>query len=495
MQDSPAKNWYLAGAAAVVLLTLYRAVFLFFDQTDLFVDESQYWLWGQELRFGYYSKPPLIAWVIRLFTELAQSDAIYWVRMSSPLFHMVTALILGVLAKYLFSARTAFWVMVSYITVPAVGLGSWVTSTDTIMAPFYALALLFYFRLLEEGRTRDALFAGIAAGIAFMAKYAGVYFLLCALLAAVLMPSARPSWRQAAILFTAFLVVALPNIVWNLFNDLTTFEHTIDNAKWLRGASGYGADPRPLQLHFDELAEFFFSQFGVFGPILFGALIVCVFQPGSRTERLLLLFSVPIILLICIQALLSRANANWAAAAYLAAIVLTVHAMLERNNVRLLTVSVGIGLFLSIGFPLLTTAAYDVSIDGEKPVMRRMLGRESISLQLLDAAKKAGADVIALRNRDRVADLFYTGRDADVQFRVLAPPGRPTNYYELHYPLKAEDLEKTVLLVAHQHALPCGDRTISPFSALTTTGGAYHGGPLYTFVLEPACFDDLADRW
>ena len=78
----------------------------------------------------------MIAWVIRLFTELAQSDAAFWVRLPAPLFHMITALILGVLAKYLFGARTSFWVMVSYITVPAVGLGSWVISTDTIMAPF-----------------------------------------------------------------------------------------------------------------------------------------------------------------------------------------------------------------------------------------------------------------------------------------------------------------------------------------------------------------------
>ena len=58
MQDSPTKNWFMAGAIAVVLLTLYRVTFLWVDQTDLFVDETQYWLWGQEFRFGYYSKPP-----------------------------------------------------------------------------------------------------------------------------------------------------------------------------------------------------------------------------------------------------------------------------------------------------------------------------------------------------------------------------------------------------------------------------------------------------
>ncbi len=494
MQDRLAKNWFIAGVAAVVALTLYRIAFLWFDQTDLFVDESQYWLWGQKFDFGYYSKPPLIAWVISLFTGLAQSDAIPWVRLPSPLFHMVSAVILGVLARYLYNPKTAFWVMISYITVPAAGLGSWVISTDTIMAPFYALALLFYFRLLQEGKTRDALFAGLAAGMAFMAKYAGVYFLLCAFLAAVFMPSARPGWRNAAVLFVAFLVVAMPNIVWNFLNDLSTFNHTLDNAEWIRQAPPEVGD-KPLRLRFDKLAEFFFSQFGVFGPILFGALIVCVFQPGGQKERQLLLFSVPIILLICVQALLSGANANWAVAAYFAAIILTVHAMLERRHVKLLTASVAIGLFLSLAFPVLTSVAYDVSIDGEKPAMRRMLGRAAMSREIMDAARTVDADIITVRSRDIAADLFYTVGEGDAEFRVVAPPSGPTNYYELHYPLTALDMQKKVMLVTWRSPIQCGDRTITPFTALTTTGGAYHGGRLYAYVLEADCYDDLTNRW
>jgi hypothetical protein len=38
---------------------------LHFDSTDLFVDEAQYWFGRRNIDFGYYSKPPMIAWVIR----------------------------------------------------------------------------------------------------------------------------------------------------------------------------------------------------------------------------------------------------------------------------------------------------------------------------------------------------------------------------------------------------------------------------------------------
>ena len=64
-----AAPWLRPALLCVAAVTAARLVALGFNRTDLFVDESQYWLWGQSFDFGYYSKPPLIAWVIRLSTR------------------------------------------------------------------------------------------------------------------------------------------------------------------------------------------------------------------------------------------------------------------------------------------------------------------------------------------------------------------------------------------------------------------------------------------
>ena len=80
-----------SGLLIVLGFTLWRVVTLVFDRTDLFVDEAQYWFWAQNLDLGYYSKPPMIAWVIRAMTALSGSDAIYWIRLSGPLIHMLRA--------------------------------------------------------------------------------------------------------------------------------------------------------------------------------------------------------------------------------------------------------------------------------------------------------------------------------------------------------------------------------------------------------------------
>ncbi len=59
-----------------------------------------------------------------------------------------------------------------------VAVGSLLISTDTIMAPFFAAALYFHARLVETRALRYALLAGAMAGLAFLGKYAAVYFLL-----------------------------------------------------------------------------------------------------------------------------------------------------------------------------------------------------------------------------------------------------------------------------------------------------------------------------
>ena len=65
---------FALGLAGIALVTLWRVALLPFDSADLFVDDAQYWLWGQTLDWGYYSKPPLIAWILRLSTSIG-SDA------------------------------------------------------------------------------------------------------------------------------------------------------------------------------------------------------------------------------------------------------------------------------------------------------------------------------------------------------------------------------------------------------------------------------------
>src|SRR4051794_13274044 len=114
----------------IALVTFWRLTLLPFDSADLFVDDAQYWLWGQTLDWGYYSKPPLIAWILRLSTTIG-SDATFWIRAPLPLIHAVTALVLAFLARRLLGPRIGSLAGFGFVSLPAVALGSLLVSTDT----------------------------------------------------------------------------------------------------------------------------------------------------------------------------------------------------------------------------------------------------------------------------------------------------------------------------------------------------------------------------
>ena len=467
------RAWLRPAFLSVAAITLLRWVLLAFDRTDLYVDEAQYWLWGQEFAFGYYSKPPLIAWVIGVVTTVAGSDAPFWVRMPGAALHGVTALILAALAARLYGARVALWVAVAYATLPMVALGSLLMSTDTVMAPCFAAALYFHRRLTETPSARFAAFAGVAAGLALMAKYAAVYFLIGVALAALLRRDQRISWGNAGVMLAACLVVISPNIAWNLSHQLTTLSHTADNVGWVR------SDTPLSNLNPAGLVAFFVSQFAVMGPILFAALLVAIVRP--KDHHAMAAFVVPAVGIVCVQALLDKAYANWAVAAYFAGIILAIKVLDHRP--RLVAVSLAINGAFCVLLPLLVI--FPTIQLNDAPLLARQLGRADLSRQIIAMAVDKGGIPIYADNRDVLADLFYTGRDAGVTIYAPRREGRPRNHYEQRYALP-KGVKGSVLAVT---AMPPQCQQPATAFALHTKGGAYEGNGLAAWVVDAGCLN------
>ena len=102
-------SWFKPAFSLVAVVTAIRLILLAINYTDFFVVEAQYWLWAHHLAFGYFSKPPLIAGLIRAVTWAAQSDHIFWICMPGSVLHAATALILGVVANRILVRQTAIW--------------------------------------------------------------------------------------------------------------------------------------------------------------------------------------------------------------------------------------------------------------------------------------------------------------------------------------------------------------------------------------------------
>ncbi|HYN62979.1 MAG TPA: glycosyltransferase family 39 protein, partial [Candidatus Limnocylindrales bacterium] len=245
---------FALGLAGIALVTLWRVALLPFDRADLFTDDAQYWFWGQELAWGYYSKPPLIGWILRLSTAIG-GDGMFWIRLPLPLIHAGTAVLVALIGRRLFDARTGALAGFAYVSLPAVALGSLLVSTDTPMLFCFALAMLAQLRLAERRSVGWALILGVAVGTGLLAKYAMVYFPLVASLAALALPRARIALREAAFAALVAPVIVAPNLWWNATNGFATLHHTAYNVDW-QGAG----------LNLAELLEFWGGQFAVAGP-------------------------------------------------------------------------------------------------------------------------------------------------------------------------------------------------------------------------------------
>lgn len=465
---TPSDDWRRAALLVVVAATLLRLVLLAFNRTDLFVDESQYWLWGQDFAFGYYSKPPLIAWVIGLSTWIG-GDTPYFVRAPFALFHGATALILAALGNRLAGPRVALLVAATYVTLPMVAVGSLLASTDTIMAPFFAAALYFHTRLAVTRHAWLAVAAGVCLGFAFLAKYAALYFLIGVVGGAALIPALRIGWRNGALLLLAFAAVAAPNLIWNAAHGFSTVAHTADNISWVRNESPLGA------LSPASAAQFVLAQFGVAGPMVFAAVVAGFLR---RDTARLTVFALPSLLIVTAQALLDKAYANWAASAYFAGTIAAV--MVLARYPRLVWTSLAINGAVALILPLLTLVPA-ITVAGSDPLLDRWTGQAAMSRQIIDTAVARGGLPVVAQRRDVLADLFFTGVKSSLNFYAVPPDGRPMNHYEQTHALPA-DLTGPVLFIATTPPACAHERL-----ALDPGTGAYARAGLQAFVVDAGC--------
>ena len=466
--------------AFVVLVTALRLWALTFDATDVYTDESQYWFWGQSLNWGYFSKPPMIAWVSRLVTDLAGSNDDYWIRFPGAVLQGLAALAMMLAAGRVWGRQAAAWTGVLYVTLPYTSLGSVLFGTDSVMMPFYALGFWAYAGLTERRSVTLALALGMATGLGLMSKYAAVYLPLTAVLAAVVLPRARISWRDAGIAALTALLVLSPNVWWNVQTGLTTVRHVVDdNANWDETAAN------PLRG-----LEFLAQQILLVGPVIFVLLFVqgaLAWRRGAdRRLRWLWLMSWPILMLIVLQAGRAQAYPNWAVTAYVAGTLMVLPWLMARR--RWMYATLGINLALAVLVPVLFANAERIPAGNGRLLGYRYLGRAEMSAMIADAARDEGLGVILARDRGLLADLNLRLIDDPLRVYAMPSPGRPRHFYEQETAVP-EDLSEDALFIAFRMDLPCGTDQARPLGTLSADRGTYRGKQIGIWRVTPACIE------
>lgn len=247
-------------AGAIVLgTTLVRVLFLLSGQVDLVQDEAQYWDWSRRLQLSYFTKPPLIAFVIRFWTEIF-GDTAFGVRIGAVAGSALTQCILyfgiarlfkrpGLAVAVLVVANTTLLFLVSSVMM---------TTDNLLMTVWLAGVFSLYWTWKEPGRTLPfvCLFAACVAGV--VAKYTMVLLLPTALLwsaslgARGMLPR---GWfvRVIPVLIVGLAIGFLPVLIWNVQNDYAGFRHVFH----LAGVEGSRAE---TFVRFDRFPDYIGAQ-------------------------------------------------------------------------------------------------------------------------------------------------------------------------------------------------------------------------------------------
>ncbi len=465
-------------------------------------DEAQYWSWAQDLAWGYYTKPPMIAGVIAATTSVCGDDP-WCVRLGSPLLHSVTAVLIYAGAVRIWRTSSGYagaeiigiWAALLWLSLPAVSFSSYIVSTDVPLLTSWSLALVAHVRVLQEGPDSSkgiwwAVLLGLALGLGLLAKYAMGYFLLCAVLHALFTGAVRWWLTSRALLISLIVGLAIlsPNLVWNIESGWVTFVHVLENTNTV---AGEGAAAGLVDyFRFDKLGEFLGSQFGVFGPVVFAVylwrVVRAVRVTPSDGERFLLFFSLPILAIVTVQAFLSRANANWAATAYPAATLLVAGVAVEMGRRALLGISVAIHLVAALVLSVFFLDLPDITPPLKSDPLRKLRAWDAVVDSVVPILDAEPDRILLAEDRTVMAQLHYVLRDTPYRPLMWNYDEDADNHYELAEAYTPAPNGRALVVTEWDNPFPLLDQfwTVEALPPLRIPIGAGRERVIYRFKID-----------
>lgn len=481
---APAKTYEPWLVIFILALLAARLIANAFARTDLAFNEAQYWSWSRELDFGYFSKPPLIAWLIRGTSELCgNSEAC--LRSFPPVLNAIATWFVFLTGRALYGVRAGFWSAIVFDTLPLIAFLAGAVTPDAPLLLFWSIALYLWTVLIERKSMAWSVLLGLAVGVGLLAKYAMIYFPLCMACQAIFSTSARDALRdrRALVIVLVALVVIAPNLYWNYAQGFVTFDATASSAGWGRQAA-----------HLTHFVQFLLSQFLVYGPVLFFMVLwIAVAAIRGRTHSrvtdsrvvMLLTFSLPILILITVQSLISRTHASWTAAVAPAASILVTAWLLERRRRILFGATVATNALATSAMligPALPPGVFPAKSD---PFLR-MSGWEDVAASVRRELAKDGYRALVVDGRDLAAELLYYLRDSNVPLFVIGYRDAPANHFEMMSPYRMGAPEPVLFasLRAQSRAALKKFRSVTFLGSETLPGGGRKGRTLRFYSLS-----------
>jgi hypothetical protein len=332
-------SFHLGAVGVILAVAALRVWFLLTDTTlSLSTDEAHYWDWSRHLDWCYYSKGPLVAWMIRTSCWLYGADTMAAVRFPAVLCAALTMVGVYILMLRIYhDARFAFFALLAAQTLPFLHVGGLLMTID---APYCCawtwaavIALVIAERHTSGQQSNISWFVlGVIVALGVLAKHnmalfvpsLGLFLLLSKQHRALLV---RPGFWLMAI--TGAVVGGGPILWWNSQHEWVTFLHVGTQAGVQSASSG---------IRWLGCLEFLGTQAGLLLGFWFLLLVMGLVLVGRDWLRqriewhqlFLWCLALPIVLICLVFSFKVRIEPNWPVTAYITGLVLAAGVLRDR---------------------------------------------------------------------------------------------------------------------------------------------------------------------
>jgi hypothetical protein len=410
---------------------------------DLAGDEAQYWDWSRQLEISYYSKGPLVAYIIRASTAIF-GNTMPAVRYPALLLAIGTAICsYWLIVKLFASDRLALGAALLSHCVPVFIAGSILMTIDPPFFFCWALATCFAAKIFFDRSKWAWIALGAILGIGFLAKY-GMFLWLVGFAFFFLWDRDSRRWLRTIwpwVMIAIALAFTTPVVIWNARHGWSSLYH-------VQHQTGTGfAINNPF--------EYLGGQVAILGlpiAIIMTASVFYVFgksakaDPHQRALRYLVAIGLSIFAIVFADSFRSKVQPNWPAPAYFTLMILSAYFLSLRLGQRahwkwwwrgnLIAAAVGAMIMMPLVHDMSALYPYLPTID---KVMSKLGRKKPMTARQIDpTAKLRGwqelGQRVGLEIRTLGPDAFLMGEDYQTTAELaFYSPHQPKTYYASSY--------------------------------------------------------------
>ena len=284
-------------------------------------DEVYYWTYALYPDWSHFDHPPMVGWVIQLFSLNLLLDSEFFIRLASVVFMTVDTYIIFRIGKDLKDARTGLYAALLYTaSIYASVITGIFIMPDTPLMLFWLLAIW----MAVKSEKNQLIFFGLFAGLAMLSKYSGVFLWVGMGLYILIFnrKQLKNPYLYLSLLISA--ICCIPILYWNLKYDFISFSFHSERV---------GGNSINFGTFGTELAgEFLYNNPVIF--ILGVITIIAAFKKKinieKSTQRLILCIALPMIVVFWVFSLMRPTLPHWNAPAYVLIILLAATYLREK---------------------------------------------------------------------------------------------------------------------------------------------------------------------